>query len=85
MGINMAELSSDRALVCHRDINGPEGGARVHCVLLSDGFLLECGTGYGEERARIIADMINAGGPERLSRQALRRPPTPADGPQAAE
>ena len=73
MSIDMKELQSDKALVCYRDINGPQGGARVHCVLLSDGSLLECGVGVGEARARIIAEMINASGPERLSRNALRQ------------
>ncbi len=67
--INMAELQSDKALVCHREINGEQGGATVWSVLLSDGFLIDCGR--NERRAQVIADMLNEAGPERLSRKAL--------------
>lgn len=70
--VSMAVLSSDRALVCHREINGEQGGATAFCVLLSDGFLLECGaSSLAQARATAIAEIINAGGPERLSRKAL--------------
>ena len=66
------ELRSDKALVCKREINGESGGATVWCVCLSDGFLIECGTGWGEQRARVLAEIINAGGPEKLSDAALQ-------------
>jgi hypothetical protein len=73
-------LASDQALVCRREINGEQGGATVYCVLLSDGFLLDCGTGLGEVRARVLAEIINAGGPEKLSRSALTAHPDSARG-----
>lgn len=70
--VSMARLSSPEALVCRREIAGPMGGSTVWTVLLADGFLLECGTGFlSEERAVALAEIINAGGPERLSRKAL--------------
>lgn len=70
--VSMAVLSSDQALVCRREINSEQGGATVFCVLLSDGFLLECGSGLlAEARANTLAEIINAGAPERLSRKAL--------------
>lgn len=71
-GVTFKELQSDKALVCKREINGEKGGATVWCVCLSDGFLIECGVRWGEERARILADIINAGGPEKLSEAALK-------------
>lgn len=67
------ELCSDKALVCKREVNGESGGATVWCVCLSDGFLIECGSTFlSEQRARTLAEIINAGGPERLSDKALR-------------
>ena len=75
MAHSMADLISDKALVCRKEINGEQGGATVWMVLLSDGHLLDCGTGYGEQRARILATMINEAGPERLSLQALKDTP----------
>jgi len=67
------ELRSDKALVCKREINGEQGGATVWCVCLSDGFLIECGATFlGEQRARVLAEIINAGGPERLSEESLQ-------------
>lgn len=67
------DLNSDKALVCRREINGDQGSATVFMVLLSDGFLIECGSGgYAEKRATILAQIINEAGPERLSKKALR-------------
>lgn len=65
----MAELRSDKALVCKKEINCEHGGATIWFVLLSDGFLLDCGS--NEQRAIVLATIINAGGPERLSRDGL--------------
>lgn len=71
--VSMADLSSDKALICRKEINGEQGGATVWHVLLSDGHLIDCGSGgLAERRARVLAAMINEAGPERLSRQALK-------------
>lgn len=68
------ELQSDKALVTHREINCDQGGATVYSVLLSDGFLIETGSsGYGHIRACILAEIINKGGPEMLSREAMEK------------
>ncbi|WP_293875517.1 hypothetical protein [Sphingomonas sp. UBA978] len=68
-----AELNSDKALVCRREINCEQGGATVHMVLLSDGHLVDCGSGgVAEKRALVLAQIINEAGPERLSKKALR-------------
>ena len=68
------DLNSDKALVCKREINCDQGGATVHMVLLSDGFLLDCGAGlYAERRAKILASMINEAGSVRLSRKELAK------------
>lgn len=57
-------LRSPAAIVCHRQINGEYGGATVHCVVLADGFIVECGSdGYSERRAIRLAEAINAGDP----------------------
>jgi len=66
-----ADLKSDKALVCHREINGEQGGATVWSVMAGDGFLIECGK--SEERARHLADLINEAGPERLGHESLKR------------
>lgn len=76
MAHSMADLNSDKALVCRKEINGEQGGAIVWHVLLSDGHLIDCGSAFlAERRARVLADMINEAGPERLSRQALSQEP----------
>ena len=70
--VSMAELSSDKALVCRKEINGEQGGATVWHVLLSDGHLIDCGSsGLAKARAQTLAVMINEAGPERLSQKAL--------------
>lgn len=67
------ELASDKALVCRREVNSDAGGATVFCVLLADGFLIETGSsGYAEKRAIILAEIINAAGPEKLSRKGMQ-------------
>ncbi|QBX38640.1 hypothetical protein E4M02_10995 [Brevundimonas sp. S30B] len=66
------DLRSDKALVCKREVNSEHGGATVWMVLLSDGHLLDCGIGIGEQRAIALAEIINAGGPERLSHKSLK-------------
>ena len=71
--VRMAELQSDKALVCRKEINSEQGGATVWHVLLSDGHLVDCGAGFpAEARARVLATIINEAGPERLSHQALK-------------
>jgi hypothetical protein len=68
----MKRLMSSEALVCHRQINGESGGATVHCVVLADGFILECGSdGYAERRAGLLAEAINAYGPSSFSLRAM--------------
>lgn len=62
--MDMDELRSPKALVCHRQINGEGGGATVMCVVLADGFLIECGSdGYAQRRAELVAEAINARDP----------------------
>lgn len=66
------DLNSDKALICRKEINSEVGGAIVWHVLLADGHLIDCGASrFGEVRARILAEIINEAGPERLSRKAL--------------
>lgn len=63
------ELSSDKAIVCRREINCEQGGATVHMVVLADGFLLDCGT--DRRRAVILARVINRGRPELFTKAGL--------------
>ena len=66
------DLNSDKALVCRREINSEAGGATVFCVVLADGFILECGAGgYSEWRAKALAAVINEAGPERFSKEGM--------------
>ena len=76
--VNMKDLSSSKALVCHRHVAGEMGGATVWCVVLADGFILECGSGgVSQQRAIILARIINASGPERLDQKHLIAEPLP--------
>jgi hypothetical protein len=63
-GIDFETLRGPKAIVAHRQIHGEQGGATVHCVVLADGFLLECGSdGYAERRAKLLAEIVNVAGP----------------------
>lgn len=63
-GPSMELLRSPAAIACHRQINSEVGGATVNCVVLADGFIVECGSdGYSERRATLLAAAVNAGNP----------------------
>jgi len=65
---DMELLRSDRAIPCRRQVHSDAGGATIHCVVLADGMIIECGSdGYAELRAAIIADAVNNHGPEKLA------------------
>jgi hypothetical protein len=69
----MADLNSDKALVCHSQHRCGDGVGTVWFVMLADGFLLDCNSErYSEARANTLAEIINAAGPEKLSREAMR-------------
>jgi hypothetical protein len=66
-------LRSSKAIVGRRQVHSDCGGATIHCVVLADGALIECGSdGYAEDRARLLAAAVNQFGPERF---AFGRPP----------
>ena len=69
---DLETLRSPLALVAHRQINSDYGGATVFCVVLADGFIVDCGSdGYSQKRAMILAEAVNAFGPEKfLMREA---------------
>ena len=61
-------LRSDKAIVARRQVHADCGGATIHCVVLADGALIECGSdGYAEDRARLLAAAVNQFGPERFA------------------
>lgn len=61
------EIKSPRAIACRRQVHGEQGGATVQCVVLADGFIIECGSDfYAERRAQELAKIINANRPERF-------------------
>lgn len=63
-GIDFDTLRSDKAIPCHRQVNGECGGATVYCVVLADGFIVDCGSdGYAQKRSQLLANAINAAGP----------------------
>ncbi len=69
----MKDLRSPKAIVGQRQIAGEGGGAVVFCVVLADGFILECGCdGYARERACLLAETINAGNPEAFNFRSKR-------------
>jgi len=60
-------LRSPLALVAHRQINSDAGGATVFCVVLADGFIVDCGSdGYSKKRAELLAAAVNSAGPEKF-------------------
>lgn len=68
------EVMSAKALVAHRQIHSECGGATVFCVVLADGFIVDCGSdGYSQKRAMILAEAINAFGPEKLNVKNSRK------------
>lgn len=65
---DMELLRSDQAIPCHRQINGEAGGATVFCVVLADGFIIDCGSGgYAQKRAILLADAVNAANPSKFA------------------
>lgn len=67
------ELRSDKALVCHKEHRCDAGVGTAWLICLSDGYLIDCGTDRrSKARAHILAEIINAGGPEKLSDKALK-------------
>lgn len=59
-------LMSPVAIVARRQVHADCGGA-IHCVVLADGFIVECGSdGYAEKRAALLAEAVNATGPEKF-------------------
>lgn len=61
-------LRSDKAIPCHRQIHGESGGATVFCVVLADGFIVDCGSdGYAQRRSTILADAINRDDPSKFA------------------
>lgn len=59
--IDMSLLRSDRAIVGRSQHRTSDGVGDVHYVILADGYMLDCGSGYGsEDRAIILARIINA-------------------------
>jgi hypothetical protein len=60
-------LRSPKAITCHRQAHSDCGGATIFCVVLADGFIVECGSdGYSERRAKLLAAVVNAAGPEQF-------------------
>lgn len=68
------DLKSDKALVAYRQVHSSAGGAVIPCVVLSDGFIIECGfDGYSGQRAKSIAKAINSYGAELFSKDELTK------------
>lgn len=66
--IDFEVLRGDKAIPCHRQIHGEAGGATVFCVVLADGFIVDCGSdGYAQKRSKLLADAVNAFGPEQFA------------------
>lgn len=65
--IDFETLRSDKAIIGHRQINSEQGGATIQCVILADGFIVECGADYyAEKRAQLLAEAVNAFGADQF-------------------
>lgn len=70
---DITELQSPRAIVAQRQIHGEMGGATVICIVLADGFIVDCGSdGYAQRRAKLLADAVNAADPEAFDFRKVR-------------
>lgn len=68
MTVSMEELASDKAIVCRKEHRTNRGIDDIMYVLLSDGWLLDCGTGnLGSIRAKKLAALINRTDPSQFS------------------
>lgn len=66
--IDFETLRSTKAVPSRRQVHGEYGGATVHCVVLGDGLIIDCGCdGYAERRAQLLADAVNAFGPDQFA------------------
>jgi hypothetical protein len=75
MASDFETLRGPKAIVAHRQINSDCGGATVFCVVLADGFILECGSdGYSQRRAALLAEVVNAARPEEFNFAKVSRP-----------
>lgn len=78
---DLETLRGPLAIAAHRQINSDCGGATVFCVVLADGFIVECGSdGYSEKRATLLADAVNAFGPDRFNMRKADKAEAPTHG-----
>ena len=62
---DMDTLRGHKAITGRRQVHSDCGGATIYCVVLADGFIIECGSdGYAEKRASLLAEAVNARSPE---------------------
>lgn len=65
-------IRSPTAIACHRQVHGEMGGATVHCVVLADGFIVDCGSDvYALGRARFLAMAVNEFGPNLFTKEGI--------------
>jgi hypothetical protein len=76
MGHSFEDIRSHKALVCHKEHRCDAGVGIAWFVLLSDGYLIDCGAQKASEaRAQVLAQIINEGDHgSRLSHKALTVP-----------
>ncbi len=61
------KIMSPLAIVARRQVHADCGGATIHCVVLADGFIIECGyDGYAEKRATLLAEAVNTTGADKF-------------------
>ena len=72
MNVDFKTLRSDKAIVCRKEHRTDNGVDDIVYVLLSDGYLLDCGTGpTGRIRAEKLAVIINSSSPDQFSRKNM--------------
>lgn len=65
---DLEDMRSDKAIVARRQVHSDVGGATIFCVVLADGFIVECGSdGYAERRAKLLASAVNETGAHRFT------------------
>lgn len=66
-------LKSSKAIVTYRQVHGEMGGATIWCIVLADGFIVDCGSdGLALGRATLLAEAVNKFGPDQFKEVGMR-------------
>lgn len=66
-------MKGSKAIVTYRQVHGEMGGATIWCIVLADGFIVDCGSdGLALGRATLLAEAVNKYGPVQFKEAGMR-------------